>query len=793
MEKKLAVYICTGQGIGDVLDVEQLQKVATEEYKVPICRTHPSLGGPEIREFIQKDIDSEGVNALIVAGTSPRAMHDVFDFENCLVERVNLREQVIWCTEPNDSLENKYEDIQMMAEDYLRMSLAKIQKMELPTPYQPQEEISKDIMVVGGGVTGLTAALETAKAGYKVILVEKEDQLGGFQKKVSHKVTFPFKGVVDNNVDQLIKEVEEHDKITIYTGATVEETVGGPCLFNITLKQGEPKEGEEAPEPIKFRVGSIVMSPGWVPYDPTKLDASLGYGQSPKVVTNVEFEEQNKAQAKLDNVVFLQCAGSRDPKHLPYCSSICCLASLKQAVMIKENNPEANVFIVFKELRTPGQAEDFYRKAQETGVIFIRSQDPKVLTNGSLRVEAFDEVLNDTVEIPDLDLVVLATGMVPTTKLGIDVKAKPVDEAKKADAEAAKAAKAEAAAKAKEAEEKKEKKEKKKKKGKKGKKAAAGPAAAESVPLPPPPADVIYASNTLNLAYRQGPELPDLAYGFPDSHFVCFPFESRRTGIYPAGCVRRPMGTATAFEDAAGAAMKAIQCVEAVSQGKALHPRSGDTSFPEIYLSRCTQCRRCTDECPFGALNEDEKGNPLPHPTRCRRCGVCMGACPERIISFKNYSVDIIGSMVKSVSMPEADEEKPRILVFACENDAYPALDMAGMKGVKTSPYIRVIPLRCLGSLNLVWIADALASGFDGVILFGCKYGDDYQCHFIRGSELASIRMSKISETLTRLGLESERVLVEEINITDWERAPQIINKFVDHIVEIGANPFKDL
>ncbi|MEW6267013.1 MAG: hydrogenase iron-sulfur subunit, partial [Thermodesulfobacteriota bacterium] len=213
----------------------------------------------------------------------------------------------------------------------------------------------------------------------------------------------------------------------------------------------------------------------------------------------------------------------------------------------------------------------------------------------------------------------------------------------------------------------------------------------------------------------------------------------------------------------------------------------------EINLSRCTQCRRCTDECPFGALNEDEKSNPLPQPTRCRRCGVCMGACPERVISFKNYSVDMIGSMIKEVEVPESDEEKPRVLILACENDAYPALDMVGLKKMAYSPFVRVVPLRCLGSLNLVWIADALSKGYDGVMLFGCRHGDDYQCHFIRGSELANIRMSKITETLTRLQLETERIRVEEISITDWERIPQIIGDFMATMDKVGPNPFKDL
>ena len=240
----------------------------------------------------------------------------------------------------------------------------------------------------------------------------------------------------------------------------------------------------------------------------------------------------------------------------------------------------------------PGQGEDFFRKAQQEGVIFVRTQAPEVIASGGklLAVEAFDELLGDKILLDEVDMVVLATGMVPATAFGEDFKAKQEESEEKKDEMVA------------------------------------------SV-------DSIFISDILNLEYRQGPELPELQYGFPDSHFICFPYESRRTGIYAAGPVRRPMGISNAMEDAAGAAMKAIQCVELTSKGMAVHPRAGDLTYPEFFMQRCTQCKRCTEECPFGAINEDEKGNPLPQPTRCRRCSVCMGACPERIISFKNYSV----------------------------------------------------------------------------------------------------------------------------------------------------------
>ncbi|MBU2551630.1 MAG: FAD-dependent oxidoreductase [Proteobacteria bacterium] len=753
MDKKKACYICTGCGIGEVIKVDGLANVAKKEYKIENCKSHEFLCSPEGVGMIKADIESEGFNTVVIAACSPRVMYDVFDFGNIILDRVNLREQVVWCTEPNDELDDENEDRQMMAEDYLRMGLSKVGKMELPVPYLGPDgeatQFSKDILVVGGGVAGMTAALEAAKAGYGVALLEKEAALGGFSAKLAKSTPSkpPYQDLEETGVPELIAEVQGHDRIKVYPSAEIVEIKGGPGLFDTEFKS----DGQA----VTQRFGAIVQATGWKPYNPEKL-GHLGYGASPDVITNIQFEEMasaGKIARPSDGgepaaVAFIQCAGSRDQEHLPYCSAVCCRASLKHAIMLKQQNEEMAVYIIYKDLRAPGQDEEFYRQAQRAGVVFIRGDVEKVEAGGGkIVIEAEERLLNDKVQIDELDLVVLATGMMPNAATWlIDPDAVATAEEEKKPAE--------------------------------GEEEAVKPKVRNSV---------------LKLAYRQGPDLPNLKYGFPDSHFICFPYETRRTGVYTAGTVRRPMTMSSAKEDATGAAMKAIQAVEAVAVGKALHPRAGDLSFPEIYLSRCTQCRRCTDECPFGALNEDEKSNPLPQPTRCRRCGVCMGACPERIISFKNYSVDLIGSMIKDVEIPEEDEEKPRVLIFACENDAYPALDMAGAAGLKYSAYVRIIPLRCLGSMNLVWIADALSTGYDGVMLLGCRPGDDYQCHFVKGSELATVRMSKIAETLTRLALEPERVQVDEVSITDWDRLPRIIGDFMEVIDRVGPNPFKDL
>ena len=736
MEKKIGVYICSGCGIGASIDLDALSAVAGE-YKAAVCRTDPFLCGAECMAGIKAEIDAEGLNNVLIAACSPRVMTDVFEFgPDKVLERVNLREQVAWCQPAG------HEDTLMMAEDLMRMGLVKVGE-SLPLEPFIGEDLSKRILVVGGGLTGMTAALEAAKAGYETVLVEKEESLGGYLKDVYRLPPCepPYESLRDFNLEEMSGQLSSEPKVKVYTGATVGSVSGAPCLFDVEISQNGTTSSE--------RVGAIILATGSVPYDATKL-TNLSYGSSSDIVTSRDLEKMFKSGdvkkpsngQPVGSVAFVLCAGSRDPEHLPYCSSACCVESLKQAKYFKEANPETPVYVFYKDVRSTGNYELLYKQLQKDGAIFVRGSVTGVDDDGSggLVVTSDDVLTRSPVMSESVDLVVLATGMVPTSALGEPFKV------------------------------------------------AAPQQGGEPAPIA---SDAILVSNLLNLKYRQGPELPGLEYGFPDSHFICFPYESRRTGIYPSGTVRSPMDCQQARTDAMGAALKAIQCVEMVSVGKAVHPRAGDQSYPDFFMQRCTQCKRCTEECPFGAINEDEKANPLPNPTRCRRCGVCMGACPERIISFKNYSVGMIGNMIKNINVPDEYDEKPRLLVLVCENDAYPALDMAGILGLSFNPWVRMIPVRCLGSINLVWIADALSKGIDGIMLLGCKHGNDYQCHFIKGSELANTRMTKIQETLDRLALESDRVRMEQVGITDFNLVPKMLDDFAEKVISLGPNPYK--
>jgi len=750
-EMKTAAYICSGCGIGERVSTAQMAKVAQKEGKMALVREHACLCDESGVQTIKDDFEKEAVTHIVLAACSRRVKTEAFNFPTVAMSRANIREGVIW-SQPDDA--EHAETTQEMANDYVRMGCAEVKKMKVPQG-NPDRASNKRILVVGGGVSGMTAALEVAETGYDAVLVEKSGALGGWATQLVKRVPSqqPYANPVDTGVVELAARVAAHPRITLHLNSTIAQTNGAPGRFSIDIAL-------ESGATLTEEVGAIIQATGFTPYDMMKLP-ELGAGKSPNVLDQLGLEklvrsaQDNMGGAvkrpsdggAVKRVVFIQCAGQRDDqspgdgsqptegRHLPYCSGHCCATSIKQAMYFKDANPDIDTMVLYTDLRVPGTGEDFYRSGQQKGVTFTKGKVSSVEAAGSdgqgaCKVSFKDLILNEDATI-EADIVVLATGMVANSGVDIDIPEEKI-------------------------------------------------AKMEVKPI-----------SILNLNYRQGKDMPQLKNGFSDSHFICFPYETRRTGIYAAGPVRRPMDMTQAVEDATGAAMKAIQAVENASLGRAAHPRAGDLSYPIVRMEGCTQCKRCTVECPFGAIDEDEKRFPVFNESRCRRCGTCMGACPVRVISFENYSVDTVGMQIKAVDMPDEFSEKPRILILACENDAYPALDMAGLQRKAYSAFVRAVPVRCLGSVNTIWITDALNGGWDGVMMMGCKKGDDYQCHFVKGSELASSRVSKVDDTLKQMGLETERVANYEVAITDIERVPQLINEYAEKIKEIGMSPMK--
>lgn len=713
MSAKLGVYVCSGCGIGECVDTQKLESIAQSEGKAAIIRTSTAFC-LEDAALIHADVTAGVVDGVVVAACSPRVNTDVFRSVSAFVERVNLREQVAWSHPPNA------EETQNLANDYLRMGMVRTHKATLPAAYTEMNE--RTVLVIGGGVAGLAAADDASGTGFSVVLVEKSPHLGGFAVRLHKQFPKrpPYRDACPVDVSRIIGDLNTRPNVRLLMSSEVAEVAGQPGRFVATIRR--PDGSTES-----VVAGAIVVATGWTPGHADTF-TNYGLGVLRNVVTSVDLEEMAARGSIVRpsdrraprRVALLLCDGRGDVAHLPYRRNVSSLVALKQALYVREQVPDSTVYVLYKDMQTPGQHEYFYRRVQENPGILFSCGDVRRVSedaSASVMIEVDDTVIGGSMRLA-VDLLVVSADMVPTTR---------------------------------------------------------------------DPAH----DGVINLRYLQGKELPTTTFGFADSHFICFPYETRRTGIYAAGSVRHAMDLAASAQDGSAAALKAIQCIEQSSAGAAVHPRVGDQSYPEFFLQKCTSCGRCTQECPFGALELDEKNRPRLDPNRCRRCGICMGACPVQIISFDDYSVDMVSSMIRAVEIPEDDPEKPRILVFACENDAYPALDMAGIGRLQYASSVRVIPVRCLGSVNSILIADAVARGFDGVALMGCRSGADYQCHFIRGSELLQTRMQNVAETLSRLALEPERVQVMEVAISEAHRIPELLDGFVETIKRVGPNPMK--
>lgn len=755
MAEKIGVYIDTAS-LPPCAAAASVAGLVREHFArdCPVVRTLSQVTGGPARAVIEADLAAGTIDAVLVCGPSPRLDDVPVAFgPDVPVGRVNLRPFAALAAHYATSApvgEPLPPALGALLRDTVAMEVVRLRKTE---PLRPETGTTcQTILVLGGGWAGLHAALAAAQAGHAVIVVEKTAHLGG--KALAMRRCFslaPFgQDAVSSGLERLVAAINAQPAMTIHYETTLAALAGAPGQYVATLVG---KDGREETVPV----GAVVLAAGYRPLAGDWL-APFGYGRFPNVLIAPEFEHMvhdgplvrpsdGKTPATVAfvaDVAGLVAAGrARTPvapqtngeegnpapftpiqtiDHLAYASELASMVALKHAGYVRELAPEAAAVIVADSMVFPGLQERAYRAAQDDpGIMLTRATvtDVREEGDGNLVIALKDSLLGADVAL-EADLVVLSTGVIPTTAF----------------------------------------------------------------------------DPTLNLLYRQGPGLPDLDRfgGYADSNFICFPYETRRTGIYAAGCVRQPMTMRQAADDGEGAALKAIQSIVSAGRGVAVHPRSGDRSLPVFNLVRCTQCKRCIEECPFGALDDDGQGTPVPNPSRCRRCGICMGACPERVISFADSSVDMIGSMIRECRPPaESPSGEPRVLVLACENDAVPALDMAAWRGRALSPYVRVIGVRCLGSVNVIWIADAVSQGFDGVMLLGCATGDDYQCHFIKGSQLCSSRLENFAETLTRMGVEPERVVQFEVAIDGYDVVPAMIDRFVETVRRLGPNPFRGL
>jgi len=401
---RIGVFVChCGRNIGAYVDVPQVTEYARGLPNVVHAEHNLFTCSVEGTSAIKKAIAEHNLNRVVVASCTPRTHETLFrsiceeaGLNKYLFEMANIRDQCSWIhmEYPREATEK--------AKKLVASAVAKARLLE------PLEEIEIEVLpsclVIGGGIAGMTAALDLAEQGFHVNLVEKETELGG-NLSTLHKL-FPTNQDAKELITPLIRQVKEHDKISTYLSVKVKAVTGFIGNYDVTLDH----EGEE----IKLKAGTIIVAVGAEEFKPT---GQYGYGEMTGVLTQLELEKQMK-ESNVDgqNIVMINCVGGRTAER-SYCSRFCCMAAIKNAAIIKENNPAANVWILHRDLMTYGvDFEDYYRKAQETGVRFIRydlAKPPEVIGNGHVEgVRVYHQLRQSELELP-CDKVVLTTPLVP--------------------------------------------------------------------------------------------------------------------------------------------------------------------------------------------------------------------------------------------------------------------------------------------------------------------------------------------------------------------------------------------
>jgi heterodisulfide reductase subunit A-like polyferredoxin len=404
-EPRIGVFVCNcGINIGGVVNVPEVQEYAGTLPGVVFTDSNLFTCSQDTQDKIKEKIQEENLNRVVVASCSPKTHAPMFmeTLEACglnkyLFEMANIRNQDSWVHANNPDLATK------KAKELVRMAVAR--SATLHPLHERVIPVNKRALVLGGGIAGMTAALDLSKQGFESVLVEKEAELGGMARRLHHTIEGAD---VQAYLEKLVGQVKKDDKIEVLTGARVVGFEGFQGNFLTELKIDGQQEGRSIDH------GVILVATGGTEYRPKEFL----YGEDDRVVTQVELSDRlEKSGADgLDTVVMIQCVGSRNEEN-PNCSRICCQAAVKNALAIKQQHPESQIFVLYRDMRTYGLLEDYYTAARQQGVIFIRfdrEHPPKVTSNGDgVSVTVKDHVLQQDIEI-NTDLLALSAGVTAT-------------------------------------------------------------------------------------------------------------------------------------------------------------------------------------------------------------------------------------------------------------------------------------------------------------------------------------------------------------------------------------------
>ncbi len=404
---RVGVFVChCGINIAGVVDVKQVVEYAKTLPYVVHSDDSIFTCSQDSQEKIKEKIREFDLNRVVIASCTPRTHESLFQdtlreagLNPHLFEMANIRDQNSWVhkNDPRSATEKAIDAVKMAVSKAL--DLYPVHHLKIPVVHSA--------LVIGGGISGMQSALSIADQGYDVFLVERESVLGGHLREI-------YLGVNGEQPQELLKktieQVKKHSKIQVFTNTTVKDVSGYVGNFKTLLTS------KDKSVPVEIEHGIIVVATGGLPYEPVEYQ----YAKSDDIVTQTEFEKDlfdgKSYLKKLREMVMIQCVGSRNDEH-PYCSRVCCSQALKNALRFKEINPDAAVYILYRDIRTYGFREDtLYQKARKKGILFVRydeDDEPKVsLNKGKITVKILERVLGRELHLHP-DKLVLSTGIIP--------------------------------------------------------------------------------------------------------------------------------------------------------------------------------------------------------------------------------------------------------------------------------------------------------------------------------------------------------------------------------------------
>ena len=785
-QPRVGVFIChCGLNIAGTIDIKELTDYSRTLSNVVVAMDNRYTCADPGQEEIRKAIKEHNLNRIVVAACSPRMHEPTFrrtvadaGLNPYLFEMANIREFASWChqTTPKEATEKAKEIVKMAVAK--AMLLQRLETMEVP--------VTNKALIIGGGIAGISSALDLAGMGFKVYLLEKGESIGGHMAALDK--TFPTLDCSICIEGPKMVDVSRHPNIEIISYSDLLSVEGFVGNFKVKIKKnprfvsaedctgcGEcrdacpieyPNEWDEnmgvrkaisvpfdqavplvytinrdyciecfkcmdacgarqainfsqEPEEIEIEVGTIIVSTGFDVYKPLE-DSQYGYSRFDNVITAMEFERLILAAGptggkvirasdgkKPHSVSFIQCVGSRDVNKNDYCSGFCCMYALKNAILLKEKyRDDLEVYIFYMDMRTHFKGyEEFYRRARELGVNFIRgriSQINEKPKTANLLIRAEDMTLGEPIEI-ESDLVVLSTAAIPS---------KGTDEVSRI------------------------------------------------------------------LSITRG------ADGFfMESHPKLKPLDTSVDGIFLAGACQGPKDIPYSVSQGSGAAARAATVLSQPTWK--IEPIIADIE-PSKCKNITVKCGICLSKCPYGAIKASEGKAARVTAAMCHGCGTCVAECPSDAITQRHFTDDQIQAQIKA-ALENNPEEK--ILGFLCNWCSYAGADLAGTSRFEYPPTMRAIRVMCSGRVDKDFILEAFRRGAGMVLIGACHL--PYDCHYISGNYKMKNRMDALSNIFEKLGLSKERFRVEYVSAAEGVKFAAIMKDMTEQLALLGPEKIK--